>query len=69
MSKNNNEIKHEDLIMKKAMDVFAEEGLKFFGINQKVKDSSSTEIVVLEALNLHIIMYPIRWTIQEKGIA
>ena len=40
MSKQNN-IKHEDLIMKKAMDVFAEEGLKFFGINQKVKDSSS----------------------------
>ena len=32
MSKNNNEIKHEDLIMKKAMDVFAEEGLKVFGI-------------------------------------
>ena len=54
MSKNNNEIKHEDLIMKKAMDVFAEEGLKFFGINQKVKDSSSTEMVVLEALNLHM---------------
>ena len=54
MSKNNNELKHEDLIMKKAMDVFAEEGLKFFGINQKVKDSSSTEIVVLEALNLHM---------------
>ena len=54
MSKNNNEIKHEDLIMKKAMYVFAEEGLKFFGINQKVKDSSSTEIVVLEALNLHM---------------
>ena len=54
MSKGNNKIKHEDLIMKKAMDVFAEEGLKFFGINQKVKDSSSTEIVVLEALNLHM---------------
>lgn len=53
MSKQNN-IKHEDLIMKKAMDVFAEEGLKFFGINQKVKDSSSTEIVVLEALNIHM---------------
>ena len=79
MSKNNNEIKHEDLIMKKAMDVFAEEGLKFFGIDKKVKDSSSTEIVVLEAKNLHMdytflmeddtIMYPIRWTIQEKGIA
>ena len=54
MSKNNNKLKHEDLIMKKAMDVFAEEGLKFFGINQKVKDWSSTEIVVLEALNLHM---------------
>ena len=54
MSRNNNEIKHEDLIMKKVMDVFAEEGLKFFGINQKVKDSSSTEIVVIEALNLHM---------------
>ena len=37
------------IIMKKAMDVFAEEGLKFFGIDKKVKDSSSTEIVVLEA--------------------
>lgn len=47
-------IKHEDLIMKKAMDVFAEEGLKFFGIDKKVKDSSSTEIVVLEAKNLHM---------------
>ena len=48
------DIKHEDLIMKKAMDVFAEEGLKFFGIDKKVKDSSSTEIVVLEAKNLHM---------------
>lgn len=48
------DIKHEDLIMKKAMDVFAEEGLKFFGINKKVKDSSSTEIVVLQAKNLHM---------------
>ena len=47
-------IKHEDLIMKKAMDVFAEEGLKFFGIDKKVKNSSSTEIVVLEAKNLHM---------------
>ena len=36
------------------MDVFAEEGLKFFGIDTKVKDSSSTEIVVLEAKNLHM---------------
>ncbi|CAI3706227.1 conserved hypothetical protein [Clostridium neonatale] len=48
------DIKHEDLIMKKAMDVFAEEGLKFFGIDKKVKDSSSTEIVVLQAKNLHM---------------
>ncbi|WP_410746550.1 RpnC/YadD family protein [Clostridium neonatale] len=40
--------------MKKAMDVFAEEGLKFFGIDKKVKDSSSTEIVVLQAKNLHM---------------
>lgn len=48
------DIKHEDLIMKKAMDVFAEEGLKFFGIDKKVKDSSSTEIVILEAKNLHM---------------
>ena len=40
--------------MKKAMDVFAEEGLKFFGINQKVRDSSSMEIVLLEVLNLHM---------------
>lgn len=48
------DIKHEDLIMKKAMDVFAEEGLKFFGIDKKVKDASSTEIVVLEAKNLHM---------------
>lgn len=51
---NYSDIKHEDLIMKKAMDVFAEEGLKFFGIDKKVKDSSSTEIVVLEAKNLHM---------------
>lgn len=36
------------------MDVFAEEGLKFFWIDKKVKDSSSTEIVVLEAKNLHM---------------
>ena len=36
------------------MDTFAEEGLKFFGIDKKVKDASSTEIVVLEAKNLHM---------------
>ena len=27
---------YEDLIMKRAMDVFAEDGLKFFGIDKKV---------------------------------
>ncbi len=30
------------------MDIFAEDGLKFFGINKKVKDTGSTEIVVLD---------------------
>lgn len=44
---------NEDLIMKKAVDVFAEEGLKFLGIDKKVEDSSPTEIVVLEAKILH----------------
>ncbi len=29
---------YEDLIMKRAMDIFAEEGLKFFGINKNVKE-------------------------------
>lgn len=43
---------YEDLIMKRAMDIFAEEGLKFFGIDKKVKDSGATEIVVLEIKNL-----------------
>lgn len=45
-------IKYEDMIMKRAMDIFAEEGLKFFGIEKKVKEISSTEIVVLEAKNM-----------------
>ena len=30
---------YEDFIMKRAMDIFAEEGLKFFGIDKKVKDN------------------------------
>lgn len=34
------------------MDVFAEEGLKFFWIEKKVKEVSPTEIVVLEAKNM-----------------
>ncbi|MBN1035634.1 hypothetical protein DWC20_08760 [Clostridium botulinum] len=45
-------INYEDMIMKRAMDVFAEDGLKFFGIEKKVKEVSSTEIVVLEAKNM-----------------
>lgn len=43
---------YEDLIMKRAMDLFAEEGLKFFGINKKVKEVAPTEIVVLETKNM-----------------
>ncbi|BDR67726.1 hypothetical protein DP130_03240 [Clostridium tetani] len=43
---------YEDLIMKRAMDLFAEEGLKFFGINKKVKELGSTELVVLETKNM-----------------
>ncbi|SFC75694.1 hypothetical protein [Clostridium uliginosum] len=45
-------INYEDMIMKRAMDIFAEEGLKFFGIDKKVKDTGSTEIVVLEIKNM-----------------
>lgn len=45
-------INYEDMIMKRAMDIFAEEGLKFFGINKKVKEAGSTEIVVLEVKNM-----------------
>lgn len=43
---------YEDLIMKRAMDIFAEEGLKFFGINKKVKEIGPTELVVLETKNM-----------------
>ena len=28
---------YEDFIMKRAMDIFSDEGLKFFGIDKKVK--------------------------------
>jgi hypothetical protein len=45
-------IHYEDLIMKRAMDIFAEEGLKFFGINKKVKELGPTELVVLESKNM-----------------
>lgn len=43
---------YEDLIMKRAMDIFAEEGLRFFGINKKVKELGPTELVILEAKNM-----------------
>lgn len=33
--------------MKRAMDIFPHEGLKFFGIDKKVKETGSTEIVNL----------------------
>ena len=45
---------YEDLIMKRAMDLFAEEGLKYFGIEKKVKEVGPTELVVLETKNLHM---------------
>ena len=35
---------YEDLIMKRAMDVFAEDGLKFFGIDKKVQRTRSNGI-------------------------
>ncbi|MHC1749553.1 MAG: hypothetical protein AB9856_14875 [Cellulosilyticaceae bacterium] len=43
---------YEDFIMKRAMDLFAEEGLKFFGVDKKVKAVGSTELVVLELKNM-----------------
>lgn len=45
---------YEDLIMKRAMDIFAEDGLKFFGINKKVKELGPTELVVLETKNMYM---------------
>lgn len=43
---------YEDLIMKRAMDLFAEEGLKFFGIDKKVKELGPVELLVLETQNM-----------------
>ncbi len=43
---------YEDLIMKRAMELFAEEGLRFFGIDKKVKEVGATELVVLETKNM-----------------
>lgn len=44
--------KYEDIIMKRAMDLFVEEGLRFFGINKKVKEIGPTEIVLLETKSM-----------------
>jgi predicted transposase/invertase (TIGR01784 family) len=41
-------IHYEDIIMKRAMDIFAESGLKFFGIYKKVKEVAPTELVTLD---------------------
>ncbi|MGL5675004.1 MAG: hypothetical protein ACRDDX_01170 [Cellulosilyticaceae bacterium] len=38
--------------MKRAMDIFAQEGLKFFGIDKEVKELGPTELVVLESKNM-----------------
>lgn len=46
------QVNYEDIIMKRAMDLFAEEGLKFFGINKNVKELGPTELVVLESKNM-----------------
>ncbi|MDK2587337.1 hypothetical protein QOZ83_15935 [Romboutsia sedimentorum] len=43
---------YEDLIMKRAMDIFAQDGLKFFGIDKKVKEPGPTELVVLNTKNM-----------------
>lgn len=43
---------YEDMIMKRAMDIFADEGLKFFGIDKKVKELGPTELVVLQTKNM-----------------
>lgn len=43
---------YEDFIMKRAMDIFAEDGLKFFGIDKKVKEPGPTELVVLKTKNM-----------------
>ncbi|MHC1748577.1 MAG: hypothetical protein AB9856_09375 [Cellulosilyticaceae bacterium] len=45
-------INYEDLIMKRAMDLFAQEGLRFFGIDKEVKELGPTELVVLESKNM-----------------
>lgn len=45
---------YEDFIMKRAMDIFADEGLKFFGINERVKEIGPTELVVLDSKNMYM---------------
>lgn len=45
---------YEDFIMKRAMDIFSQEGLKFFGINERVKEVGPTELVVLNSKNMYM---------------
>lgn len=45
---------YEDMIMKRAMNIFAQEWLKFFGIDKEVKELGPTELVVLESRNMFI---------------
>ncbi|MPM32440.1 hypothetical protein SDC9_79002 [bioreactor metagenome] len=45
---------YEDFIMKRAMDIFVDEGLKFFGIHKKVIENGPTELVVLDSKNMYM---------------
>lgn len=45
---------YEDLIIKRAMNIFADEGLKFFGINKKVKAIGPTELVSLGTESMYM---------------
>ena len=54
----------------RAMDVFAEDGLKFFGIDKKVKELGPTELVVLESKNLHMdYTFDGRWYIYTLWVS
>lgn len=45
---------YEDFIMKRAMDIFVDEGLKFFGIHKEVIESGPTELVVLDSKSIYM---------------
>ena len=46
------ELAEIELINTELLREFAEDGLKFFGIEKKVKEVAATEIIVLEAKNM-----------------